>query len=205
MEDLSSLLPSPFLLAIWFLFQERKRLVCTLLSSPLLSSYILIPHFSSCSFLLFLSHTLTYSSCTLTVLYHASLPLSVPPTFKGVGVKYGYILTISAQKFGHPTQQIKYPLRILSPSSALLPLPVLGIDHSLSQRTQLPSHQKYDPIDVGFCLIDSSSDKLLVNRGKKSTLPISLSFSCSRSSFNFKFVSFFFSSQKKLWLNVGQF
>jgi len=54
-----------------------------------------------------------------TDVFHATLPPCLPPTFKGLGVRYQYVVMISAQCAKQPMQSIRMPFVLLCPLAAL--------------------------------------------------------------------------------------
>ena len=49
----------------------------------------------------------------LLVSYSETIATNVPPTFRGIYVKYSYKLTIGTQRVNCPTQLIRVPFRVL--------------------------------------------------------------------------------------------
>jgi hypothetical protein len=69
-----------------------------------------------------------YSSCRLShqrqVMFFVALPLDLPPSYKGLAVRYQYLLTVAAQKSRYPAMVSRLPVRVLAPAAALRPLPM---------------------------------------------------------------------------------
>lgn len=67
------------------------------------------------------------------VSYSETIATNVPPTFRGVYVKYSYKLTIGTQRVNCPTQLIRVPFRVLVlPGSFVMHIEFLS-RHSLRQ------------------------------------------------------------------------
>lgn len=79
------------------------------------------------------NHVITYkyltylfsdnSSLLFTDLYKEQLPITAPPTYRGIDIKYFYKITISTQRVGSRVQMLNIPIRIL-------PLPIFAADEA---------------------------------------------------------------------------
>lgn len=49
------------------------------------------------------------------------LPMSCPPTYRGIGIKYFYKLTIATQRVGSKVQVLRVPIRVLSLPTVIRP------------------------------------------------------------------------------------
>lgn len=65
----------------------------------------------------------------------ATLPGGIPPTFKGVGIKYRYAVTVAAQRMREPAHILTVPFRVVSPAAVLkkleYPLGFPGFDYEI--------------------------------------------------------------------------
>jgi hypothetical protein len=59
------------------------------------------------------SLNLSVFSCEILVDYSETIATHVPPTFRGIYVKYSYKLTIGTQRVNCPTTLIRVPFRVL--------------------------------------------------------------------------------------------
>lgn len=55
----------------------------------------------------------------VTDMLQTTLPGGIPPTFKGTGIKYGYFVTIAAQRMREPAHILTIPFRIVSPTAGI--------------------------------------------------------------------------------------
>lgn len=58
---------------------------------------------------------------SLLDLYKEVLPMSSPPTYRGIGIKYFYKLTIATQRVGSKVQVLRVPIRVLSLPTVIRP------------------------------------------------------------------------------------
>lgn len=59
--------------------------------------------------------------CPFSDLYKEVLPMSSPPTYRGIGIKYFYKLTIATQRVGSKVQFLRVPIRVLSLPTVIRP------------------------------------------------------------------------------------
>ncbi|XP_058057496.1 RAB6A-GEF complex partner protein 2 [Anopheles bellator] len=60
-------------------------------------------------------------------LYREAVPLSTPPTYRGIRVKYYYKITVATQRLGSTVQALNIPIRVLP-----LPLPQSDLDEAIT-------------------------------------------------------------------------
>ncbi|XP_035900436.1 RAB6A-GEF complex partner protein 2 [Anopheles stephensi] len=60
-------------------------------------------------------------------LYRETVPLSTPPTYRGIRVKYYYKITVATQRLGSTVQALNIPIRVLP-----LPLPQSDLDEAIT-------------------------------------------------------------------------